>query len=342
LPGATQTINGAGVYANNPSAGYVSVYAQSTDKATVAAGVQYSSVWMANYSYVDNSDVGFNPSGSYIQLNKNESTTGGTHASLKALSTREVGGNPGFTVGAVLAATPGAISGTQTEDAYGVIAQATKTNGEFAIGGQFLGIGNGGGYTVTIADDLSNRKVIGTGSVSEVIPTKKHGRITLTCPESPEYWYQDYGTVTMVNGKAVIKIDPILSDIIVVDKKNPVRVTCTPYQMPYFNGVTIMKYDKNTVVIQELNGGTHSGELQYELVVKPKTNYGEGRFPQAYGPYFTKGLDLPAAKTANQHDRSKVFEWPSDWEVYNYQDVAKEYLNGNKLRQKAYSKEPQK
>jgi len=333
LPGNTQTISGAGVYANNPLAGYTSVFSQSTGAANVAANVNYSDVWMANYNYVDNGNSGFNAVGSYTQLNKNEATTAGNHVALKALSTREASGNPGFTVGLLAATLAGTISGTQTEDSYGLIAQATNTASEFAIGGEFIGMGGAGGYIVDIADDLNNRKIVGTGTVSEVIPTENHGRIILTAPESPEYWYQDYGSVQMINGVATIQIDPILSDIIVVDNKNPIRVICTPYQMPYFNGVTIMRYDKKTVEIRELNGGTHSGTLQYQLVAKPKTNYGEGRFPQAHGPYFTKGMNIPKARTKNQNSRNNVFEWPSDWEVYGYETLAKEYLvNGNKIK----------
>ena len=144
--------------------------------------------------------------------------------------------------------------------------------------------------------------------------------MTLTCPESPEYWYQDYGTVELVNGKATIYLDEILADIIVVDEENPIRVTCTPVGMPYFNGITIMSQTSNSVEILELNGGNHSGKLQYQLVVKPKTNYGEGRFPQAPGPAYLKSDKEPlAAKAKNQPtDGRKIYEWPSDHIVYKY------------------------
>jgi hypothetical protein len=341
---STQTMLGAGLYANNPFAGYTSIFGQSTGAATVAAAIQYSDVWIGSYTYVDNSNVGFNPSSAYVELNKNESTTGGLHTALTALSGRDAGGNPGFQIGAIVGSVAGRNSGTQTEDTYGIIAQATNTASEYAIGGQFVGMGGAGGYVVNIADDLNNRKIVGNGTVSEVIPTQNHGRVILTAPESPEYWYQDYGTVTMTNGQATINIDAILSDIIVVDTQNPVRVICTPYQMPYFNGITVMSYDKKTVILKELNGGTHSGTLHYQLVVKPKTNFGEGRFPQASGPYFAKDLKLTKAKTKNQNrmNNTPIFEWPADWEVYGYENVAREYMNGNALRKNADNANQQK
>ena len=52
-----QTLNGAGVYATNPAANYTSMYAQSTGAANVAASIQYSNVWIADYAKVDNSSA---------------------------------------------------------------------------------------------------------------------------------------------------------------------------------------------------------------------------------------------------------------------------------------------
>ena len=69
----------------------------------------------------------------------------------------------------------------------------------------------------------------------------------------------------------------------------------------------------------ELNGGKHSGEITYQLVVKPKTNYGQGRFAQAPGPAWLKAAKEPAAARAkNQPDPNKIFNWPSDHVVYKY------------------------
>lgn len=40
-------------------------------------------------------------------------------------------------------------------------------------------------------DGFGSTKITGTGAVAEIIPTANHGRVSLMCPESPEYWYQD-------------------------------------------------------------------------------------------------------------------------------------------------------
>jgi hypothetical protein len=140
----------------------------------------------------------------------------------------------------------------------------------------------------------------------------------MTCPESPEYWYIDYGSIQMTNGRAHVELDPILSDICIIDSANPLKVICQP-NMEYCNGVAVINKSSKGFDIIELNGGNHSGNIDYQIIAKPVTNYGEGRFPQAKGPsylYF-KG-DVERAKAKNQPDRSKVLRWDPDWKVYGY------------------------
>lgn len=314
-----QTLSGAGVYASNPAAGYTSLFAQSTGSANVAAAINYSNVWIGSYNYVDNASTTSSPSVSYSQLNNTGTTLGGTQIAVRGFNNRgTTAGNAGYSVGVQ------GLANSQFQDSYGV--QGLSFCDSFiSTGGYFSGY-NSIGANISYAyvggwiNGVTARKIVGTGTVNEIIPTENHGRVTLTCPESPEYWYQDYGTVQMTNGKATILLDPILADVIVVDEENPIRVTCTPMGMPYFNGITIMNQTKNSVEILELNGGNHSGKLQYQLVVKPKTNFGEGRFSQAPGPGYLKADQEPlVAKAANQpNDGRKIFNWPADHIVYKY------------------------
>ncbi|MFM2190505.1 MAG: hypothetical protein RL491_891 [Bacteroidota bacterium] len=316
--GATaQNLLGAGLYATNPTAGYTSIFSQSTGSATVAANISYSNVWMSSYNLVDNASSTYNPSANYSQLNVTSPTLTGTQIALRGYNNRPTTGNPGYSVGVQ------GISNSQNQDAFGVQG-IVYSNTNVRSGGYFEALNFGGtsqayAYVGTSVNG-TNRKITGTNSVSEIIPTANHGRVMMTCPESPEYWYQDYGTVTLVNGTAHIELDEILKDIIVVDSLNPIRAFFTPNNMAYFNGVTIMNQTPNGFDIVELNGGQHSGVLHYQLAVKPKTNFGEGRFPQAPGPaYLKSNMEPAAAKAKNQpSDGRKVFSWPADHEVYNY------------------------
>lgn len=311
------TISGAGVYAINPSAAYGGVFGQSTGAATVAANVGYSTVWIGLYGMTENASNVYNPNGIYGHTQVTNSGLAGFQSAIYGYSGRgTTSGNPGFTIGVQ------GLADAQNQDAFGVMGTA-YTDASVRAGGYFAAYTYAGasGIYAYVGGRVSgiNRKIVGTGSVSEIIPTENHGRITLTCPESPEYWYQDYGSVALQNGFAHVNLDPILADIIFVDDDNPIRVFCTPVNMTHFNGVAIMNQTASGFDLVELNDGQHSGILHYQIVVKPKTNYGEGRFPQAPGPAYLKADKEPlAAKAKNQVDPMKVFHWKSDHEVYNY------------------------
>ena len=320
IVGTAGTIQGAGVWAANPTAGYTSSYAQSSGGATVAANINFSSVWIASYNLVDNSSATFNPSAIYGQLNNTNNTmgAGAFKNALYGYSNRgTTTGNPGYTVGI------NGLANSQNEDGIGVVGRSFCSSG-FSIGGYFEGNNYAGtniGYAYVGGNDgFGATKITGLGAVAEIIPTANHGRITLTCSESPEYWYQDYGSVTLTNGKAHVDLDPILVDVIFVDEQNPIRVFCTPVNMRYFNGVTIENQTSTGFDIVELNDGNHTGKIDYQVIVKPKTNFGQGRFSQAPGPAYLKSDKEPAAAKAanNPKDGRKIFYWPSDSEVYNY------------------------
>lgn len=319
-----QNLLGAGVWASNPAAGYTSTFAQSSGAATVAAAITYSNVWMSSYNYVENASATFNPSANYNQLNVTNAGLAGFKIALRGYNNRDVtAGNPGYTVGVE------GIADAQNEDAFGVEGVA-YSNSNTRAGGyfealNFTGTSQAFAYVGTTVTGVA-RKITGTNAVSEIVPTANHGRVMLTAPESPEYFYQDYGTVTMTNGVAHVELDPILADIIVVDADYPIRAFATPVNMPNFNGVTMMNQTATGFDFVELNGGNHSGQIHYQLIVRPMTGHGEGRFPQAPGPAGIKADQEPAAaKAANQPNPANIFYWPADHVVYGYDpaEVAK-------------------
>ena len=326
-----QTVQGSGVYANNPAAGYTSIFAQSTGAATVAAGINFSDVWIAQYNYVQNGTAGFNPPGSYSQLNVTNAALGGNQRAYQGYSNRgTTAGNPGWTEGIT------AFANAQNQDADGVVGITYSNSIGENAGGYFEANTYAGGllgyaWVGAVVGGITY-KVGGWGAVAEMIRNPDHGRITLLCPESPEYWYQDYGSVQLVSGFAHVDLDPILADIIVVDGDHPIRVYCTPVDMFDFNGVTVTNRTATGFDLVELNGGSHSGTIDYQLVVKPKTNFGQGSFAQAPGPHGVKPWQEPAAaKAANQPDPASIYRWPSEHEVYHY-DPEKTTAIGSRVR----------
>lgn len=314
-----QNLSGTGIYSTTAAAGYTAHFASTSGSATVPASINYSNVWHASYNLVDNASTTFNPNASYNQLTVSNSTLSGNQIALRGWNDRgTVAGNPGYSVGIQ------GVANAQNQDAIAVEGSSYSNSG-FSTGGYFEGLTYPGvliayAYVGGWTNGVTARKIVGTGSVSEIVPTANHGRVTLTAPESPEYWYQDYGSVKLVNGKAHVELDPVLADIIFVNDENPIRVFCTPVDMPLFNGVCIINKTNHGFDIVEINNGTHSGTIDYQIVVKPKTNYGEGRFPQAPGPsYLKKDKEPTQAKAANNPaDGRSIFRWPSDAEVYHY------------------------
>lgn len=309
-PGAV-VFSEEGVATDNPS-----LVAVTRTPAIYAANIGYSNVWTAGYFGTDNATDIYNPTALYGQLNVTNSNLGGIQrAVFGSMNRGSLAGNPGYSIGVL------GIANSQYQDSYGLMGQTFCNNAtNYNAGGYFASNNySGTNFTYAYVATAGNRKIIGAGTVSEIIPTENHGRITLTCPESPEYWYQDYGTVELVNGQAHIDLDPILADIIFVNNEYPIRAFFTPVDMLNFNGVTMINRTAEGFDIVELNGGTNSGTLEYNLVVKPKTNYGEGRFMQAPGPSGLKPDQEPAkAKAKNQPDPSKIWRWPSDNVVYEY------------------------
>jgi hypothetical protein len=273
-----QTINGAGIWATNPNAGYTAIFAQSTGNATVAASYQYSNVWIAEYAKVDNGSNTYNPAAIYAELNNSKKGVNAVEAAIEGVSNN-------YTTDTLGTVTGGLFAGISTNQmAIGVYCEGLSNAGlkgsgkgpgtegfnanDASVGGYFEGLNSAGtvgeyAYVGGLVNDLAV-KITGTGTVSEIVPTAEHGRVTLTCPESPEYWYQDYGSVQLVNGFAHVDLDKILADIIFVNDNNHLRVFCTPADMFDFNGVTVTNRTQTGFDLVELNGGKHTGELDYQ------------------------------------------------------------------------------
>ncbi len=305
------TVGGAAVHGRVDDPNRTAVYGRTAGTSDVAAMLGYSNVWIASYNWTDNASATFNPSALYAQL-VTSGTVSGNHEAIKGYSQRTAAGNVWYTIGVT------GVASANAEDGYGVYGYYNGTGTGERAGGFFYATNGVTNNYDWVADHVTNRKLVGTGAaVSEIVPTKNHGRVMLTTPESPEYWYIDYGTATMVNGKVHVNLDPILVEICVIDSLNPIKVICQP-NMEYCNGVAVINKSASGFDIVEMNGGTHSGEIDFQIIVRPKTNYGEGRFPQGRAPFIKGDQEPIAAKAKNQPDYSKVFRWPNDWEVYGY------------------------
>ena len=88
--------------------------------------------------------------------------------------------------------------------------------------------------------------------------------------------------------------------------------------MKDFNGITVTNQTAIGFDLIELNEGTHSGNLYYQIIAKPRTNYGEGRFSQAPGPSGSPKDNHGFAHAVNQINPAKIWHWQADELVYGY------------------------
>lgn len=205
-----------------------------------------------------------------------------------------------------------AASGSQ----YGIAAFAfttVNTNGGNTAGTNGAN-GSAGGYFQTNSNqtpinfayvalrDQNNtlRKIVGNGTVNTVVKDTSGNEVLLSCPESPENVFQDYGEGRLVNGKCYVTIDPNFSKNIVVNETHPLRVfiqlegDC--------NGVYVTNKSHLGFEVIELKGGTSNIPFSYSITanradeINPDgtiSKYSNERFAPAPG-------FLP---TANARDR---------------------------------------
>lgn len=221
----------------------------------------------------------------------------GTEAGLTAFANNSTGtgilasGNGTFTTNYLLGGSGIAATGNSI-GVYGIARNNFGTRG----GGYFEALGNGSNFTyayVGAYNGATKQKIIGDGTVSTIVKDTNDNLVTMFAPEAPEVLFQDYGIGQLVNGKASIKLDPILSKNILVNDKHPLKVfiqlegDC--------NGVYVTNKSDQGFDVIELQGGTSNVSFAWNIVATRANEVVDGivvsrydvRFPDAPDPMET-------------------------------------------------------
>ena len=316
VEGYTNTMNAMSVYGLNP----VNV----TGVGNIAIGVEGNVTGTVSANSFSIGVIGFAPAGNatvavaggqagaaiYIPPGGAGGAFGGTaygeegYASTAASGIGVYGSGNGLIT--VLSPTSGAgVLGNGTR--FGVAGYATtekatnggnaqSTNLNNASSGGYFEV-DGGGFIQTWAyvgvedNGFVLRKIIGPGTVNTIVKDTKDNLVALSCPETPEDLFQDYGSGSLVNGQTHITIDPILSKNITVDEKHPLRVfvqlegDC--------NGVYIANKTQYGFDVIELGGGKSNIPFSWSLSANRAdevladghvSRYSAERFASAPGP----------------------------------------------------------
>jgi hypothetical protein len=86
-----------------------------------------------------------------------------------------------------------------------------------------------------------------------VVPFPDGSQRLLHCMESPEHWFEDFGSAKLKNGRAVVKLDANFAKVI---KRGDYRVFLTPEGD--CRGLYIRRKSANRFEVRELTGGKSS------------------------------------------------------------------------------------
>ena len=206
----------------------------------------------------------------------------------------------------------------------GVYGHATSSSGfgTGSFGGYFTHGGTAYAY-VGGRQGVTNYKILGSGSVSTIVNDQNEEPVIMYCTEAPEILFQDYGTGKLVNGKAYIKMDPIFTKNIHVDKDNPIKVfvqlegDC--------KGVYVTNKTAEGFEVVELQGGTSNVPFSWTVTATRADSYDESgnidskhvgiRFPRGPKAMETKTLETTESQTQEDSDEKYIIEDDKEREV---------------------------
>lgn len=282
--GATQQSNGFGVYGSNLSttgSGVIGIgnnVSSFTQVAGGSGGAFFASL-TGVYGYSDN-NTGYGVYG-------------------KSINTTSSYGVVGIANGVAGSAPANGAGGAFTGYNYGVSGvQTNATPNVQTAAGYFVG------SATTLVEAFSNTnthyKIWGSagGTVSTCVQDLNGKAVTLHAPETPEFYFQDYGQAKLVNGRAHIELDPILVKNITISEQHPLRVfiqlegDC--------RGVYVTNKSNHGFDVVELQGGMSNTSFQWSITCNVADMMVGDRMSKFADLRFEPGPQIDAVKLKRQ------------------------------------------
>jgi hypothetical protein len=177
---------------------------------------------------------------------------------------------------------PAGVEGT-SYTRHGVIGTSNAAVGVFGYSANSVGI-------VGITDNpasyagafLGNAIVLGTFNATvknAVVPFPDGSQRVLHCMESPEHWFEDFGSAKLARGRAVIKLDANFAKVI---KRGDYRVFLTAEGDCH--GLYVRRKSANRFEVREFTGGKSSVVFSYRIVGRRKDIKQHRRFAKIDTP----------------------------------------------------------
>jgi hypothetical protein len=146
---------------------------------------------------------------------------------------------------------------------YGIVGVTQKPGG-------FAGVFDGNVYSNgTIIANVKNA----------VVPFPDGSQRVLHCMESPEHWFEDFGSAKLARGRAMVRLDANFAKVI---KRGDYRVFLTPEGD--CRGLYVRRKSANRFEVRELMGGKSSIAFSYRIVGRRKDVKQHRRFAKVDMP----------------------------------------------------------
>jgi hypothetical protein len=173
----------------------------------------------------------------------------------------------------------------------GVIGTSNGLVGVFGFSTNSIGIVGQTNNPASFAGFFTGNVMI-TGTKSAAVPFPDGTQRVLYCMESPELWFEDFGTAKLQGGRAVVKLD---ADFAKVIKRGDYRMFLTPEGD--CRGLYVRR-KANSFEVRELMGGKSSITFSYRIVGRRK----DIKTPRRFAKVDTR-LPMPAAATRAPRQR---------------------------------------
>jgi hypothetical protein len=151
-----------------------------------------------------------------------------------------------------------------SQNGIGVYGISQNRIGVYGLGRQFAGYFNGDVYVSGTLTAAAKNAVVS-------FPDGSHR--LLHCVESPEHWFEDFGSARLMRGRATVKLDAEFAKVV---KLSDYRVFLTPEGD--CQGLYVKSKRGKSFEVRELQGGANSITFSYRIVAKRKDIKAHTRF----------------------------------------------------------------
>ena len=172
--------------------------------------------------------------------------------------------------GVALADAPAGVRGQSMNGSIGVLGVATPT---FLSGAGVVGVGSPHAPAGFFEGDLHVTGQIFAGIKDAIVPFPDGSKRLLHCMESPEHWFEDFGSARLTRGRVTVKLDADFAKVVTL---NGYRVFLTPEGD--CQGLYVRSKRGTSFEVRELQGGTSNVAFSYRIVARRKDIKAHTRF----------------------------------------------------------------